>query len=163
MLNYIARKLSMVQVAANSDEVVTAFDIPAGGSLNQIHLRMSIVGNTGEVLSTSKAVMYGISGYMLPVPDPDASLSYETAWDQLVPKDQPYATDLDLDTAAADTSPEFEPGEIDTNAIFNMVGLGPREFFRRRRLLTFADLGPIVGAAAIDTWNPGETFRTTIN
>lgn len=162
MLKLVGRKMSQVICVAATDRVVGAYPLPQGGVLSQIDLGMKLVGPVGEALAITKAVMYGVDIYIVPVIDPDATLTYELAWDRFVPKDEVAGTNIDIDTTAADVSPVFEQGGIDINAVFNMTGLAPRRIFRRRKLVGFGDGVPTVGAAAADTWNPSDVFQTVI-
>lgn len=162
MLNIIGRKLSQITVPIGEDEVISAYPIPQNGRLNQVNLDIRLIGGVGVALGMEKVVLYGIDGYVVPVTDPDATLPYDTAWDRFVPKDDAVGVSLNLDTLVPDTSPVYEEGHVDINAMFDMVGLAPREIFRRRRMLSFADMGPTVGSQAVDTWTPGESFQTVV-
>lgn len=160
MTRIIRRTLAQRSVVPPADLTIAAAPIPAGGVLNSIFLEAHVIA--GAAISQLRMGMYGISGYVIPVPDQDAALDYETAWDQLVPKDEPHLTELDSDTGTPDTSPEFEPGGIDINNLFDMVGLSPRQIFRRRKYITTANSLLPVGGTLVDTYRPTDYFTTKI-
>lgn len=163
MLKFVGTKLSQRLVAAFTDEVVGAMPIPQGGSVTQIDLDFKLISPAGVALGMEKCVMYGIDVYVVPIPDPDSSITFESAWDRFVPKEDVITVGLNLDTTTEDASPVFvEGGSVDINALFDMTGLAPKRIFRRRRMLSFADIGSVVGAQAVDTWTPSESFHTTI-
>ena len=83
--------------------------------------------------------MYACEGYILPVMDPDDNSSFDTLWDQLVPKDTDTQV-INLDTEVTDTSPFYEPGEADWTALVD-VGVKPERVYHRSRLLTMANKG----------------------
>lgn len=160
MTRIIRRTLAQRIVAANTDKVIAVCPIPAGGVLNSIFLECHVIA--GGAINQLLMAMYGVSGYVIPVPDQDAALAYDTAWDQLVPKDEPHLAELDSDTGTADVDPEFEPGMIDINNLFDMVGLTPRQIFRRRKYLTTANSLLPVGGTLVDTYRPVDYFTTKI-
>lgn len=160
MTRVIRRTLSQRVVAGNTDKVIAACPIPAGGTLNSIWMEVHAISDAG--VSQLRMAMYGITGYVLPVPDPDSGLSYDEAWDQLVPKDEAHLANLDMDTATDDVTPEFEPGEIDLNNLFDMVGLTPRQIFRRRKYITTANSLLPVGGTLVDTYRPVDFFTTKV-
>ncbi len=163
-MRLISRKLSSAAVAANTDQVVGAVPIPPGGKLLKVNLEQAVISPVLAALPINKAVMYGCSGWVVPMVDPDAAQSYNNAWDTLVPKEQD-ATNLalDLDSGTTVTTPESEPGMMDANALFEANVMMPKKFFGRERLLTYAGTGPVVGAAAVDTWTPGEQYVTKMS
>jgi len=163
MLKFVGRKMSQVVVAANTDKVVGAHPLPQGGSIDQIDIIMKCTSPSGAALPMGKVVMYGVDVYVVPQPDPDSSITYDQAWNRFVPKDDAPGTILNLDTTVADATPVMVQGQLDINAMFNMTGLAPKRIFRRRRMLSFADLGPTVGSQAVDTWTPAEAWNSTIN
>lgn len=162
-MRIFGRRLTSIAIPGGTDEVVIGFPLPAGGVLNNVHMEWHIIGPEDVVLN--HAGMYGIGGYVVPVVDPDAALSYDTIWDNLIPKDTAQAAGaLDLDTAAADATPEFEPGEPRWSGIFDLTSLAPKEIFRRRKLLSIASaqFGHQVIVSASDTWVPTDYFNTKV-
>lgn len=162
-MNFIRKTLAQQITTIATDDVVAGTPIPAGGKLNQVHMQMDVIEPAGNALGINQAVMYGVAGYVVPTPDPDTSLTYQDAWDEIVPKAEAHGTDLDIDTGTADTDPEFEPGFYKPSQFYDMMGLAPRRFFQRRKLLTYAEMGPTVGSAAIDTWNAADHFTTRMH
>lgn len=156
-IRLFGRVMSQRIIPAGSDEVIAAYPLPSGGQLNNVHMNVHVVGAEG--FPYLQAVMYGLSGFVVPIMDPDVSINYQNVWDQLIPKDADQsAGSFDLDTIAVDTTPEFEMGEADWNGVFDLTAMAPKEIYRRRRLLSVVDgavaYEPV--AAAADTWTPGE-------
>lgn len=155
--------MSHVVVAATTDRVLVAYPLPKGCTLNRIHLRSSVVGP--EAMTIIQACMYGISGFVVPILDPDTPDSVDDIWDFLVPKDIGEGAGVfDLDTSVSDTTPEFNFGEPDMTGIFGVANNEPIEIFRRRKLLTVANsvTGLQVITAASDEYLPTDFFTTTI-
>lgn len=150
-------------IGIGSDQVIIGYPIPAGGTLKNVWFNIHLIGAEGVVFKT--AVSYGISGFVVPILDPDAAPSYTTVWDTLVPKDINDAAGLfDLDTAAADTKPEFEMGEADIQALFDLTPHKPVEVYRRRKFLTIANAmaNYEIKSAADDLWTPAEFINGQI-
>lgn len=163
-MRLIGRQMTELDVAVGSDRVVCSYPIPAGGRLNSTHLEMHMIGDEGQVLD--KAVMYGMTGFVVPVIDPETAINVDTLWDNVVPKDVAEGAGVfDLDTDATDTTPEFEPGEPDWSGVFKLNALDVQEIFRRRRLITLASqngAGHEIVAAGADLWTPLEFFKTMV-
>lgn len=116
------------QIDAGQDEVVCSMPIPPGGVLlgyrAEIHAITAIHQPVikSAVALFGKAVVVRTGGSMM-----DASLSLQTLWDQMVPKD----VDLDITAGGDDVDwddgaiagPFEEPGHINFN---DMVELGQR-------------------------------------
>lgn len=154
-MRVFGRRYGQVDVAIGTDRVLFGFPIPQNGSLNNVWFNVHLIGTEG--MSYRNVAMYGLSGFVMPVPDPDAEISYTDLWDLLVPKDEAFAEGgFDLDTVAADTAPEFELGEIDTHGIFDMSGNDPLEIYRRRKLMSVAStpIGYEKVAAGTDVFTP---------
>jgi len=97
-----------------------------------------IIGPEGEKFDSMS--IYGMSGFVIPVLDPDGGATFDAIWDAQVPKDVSLAAGgFDLDTGAADTTPEFEIGTPSPAAIMDLVAGAPVEIFRRRKYLTIAN------------------------
>jgi len=162
-MNIIGRRMSHVQVGALTDQVISEYPLPNECTLNQVNLKCSLVGD--EETPILSAAFYGISGFVVPILDPDQETAVDTIWDNLVPKDVAEgAAVFDLDTAAADATPEYNFGEPDWGAVFGMAGNRPLELFRRRKMVTFAEspVGWLRVAAAPDHYIPVDFFRTVI-
>lgn len=135
MLRAIARRTTQIQVPAGGDQILFGISLPSGSVIHDIRAKISLIANSDVVRSV--ASMAAIEGWILPVHDPDAGNSLENLWDRLVPKDTDDGV-LDIDTGAVDTSPFFEPGEVDLSAMFD-VGVKPERLYHRHRLYTMAD------------------------
>lgn len=127
-----ARDRGQIVASSGGDQVITGIALPQDTVLNDVKIKINIM-DTGT-LTTDQSSFFGVEAYVLPVLDPDAGPTYETVWDTLVPKDVDTQT-IDLDTGAADTSPFFEPGEVDWSQLLD-IGLRPRKVFSRYRMVT---------------------------
>lgn len=156
--------MSQKVVPSTLDEVVADYPLPAGCTLQNVALGMKMIG-PDDTLVTS-GVMYGVAGYVVPMLDPEGGVAVDTIWDQLVPKDVAEGAGVfDLDTGATDTTPEFNWGEVDWTQVFGVAGNSPVEIFRRRKLITFADVavGYFRVDSAPDLYVPLDRFQTMIN
>jgi len=139
--------MSAHDVASNTDKVVSGYPLPQDGVLNNVHLEVHMIGPEGETWQTMS--MYGMSGFVIPVLDPDGGDTFDQIWDAQIPKDVAMtAGGFDIDTDATDTEPEWEIGTPDVSAIMDLVAGNPTEIFRRRKFLTVANSG--VERAIID-------------
>lgn len=155
--------MSQILINAGTDRVIAEYPLPVGGKLNGVHLECHVLG-LEESLATHM-FMYGISGFVVPLPDPDAAINVDTLWDNLIPKDLDAGSGVfDIDTGALDATPEFEIGELDLTAIFDIQGLAPREIFRRRKRITLASnpSGFQQIASSADLLVPLDFFATQI-
>lgn len=134
-----ARRTAQQVITSNTDEVIGGISLPSDCTLNDIKIECSIVD--ASHLDARSGRFYAVEGYVLPVQDPDAGVGFDTLWDNLVPKDTDVQV-MDLDTGALDTTPFFEPGEVDWTALFD-VGLQPRRIYQRSKLLTLAGGGAV--------------------
>lgn len=162
MLRMFAKRWFQVSTAGGSDEALFGVALPSDSVLHGIKGNIAVWGTQPQVLG--KAALYGVAGFILPVLDPDAAASIDTLWDTLVPKDTDVQA-IDLDTAAADATPYFEPGEADWSDVLD-VGLRPTKIFEREKLLT-----PASGAISMNRdpatpfayeWIPGDQFQVNI-
>lgn len=104
--------------------------------------------------------MYGAKGVVVQIDDIDTALSFDTLWDQMVPKDQELTLGGQDLSGVTDATPEFEPGEPDVTAITDyQIFDDDMEWFKRRKLITFAShpLGFEVGTP--DSYIPRDTFK----
>lgn len=134
--------------------------IPSEGSLNNVWGDCHVVGN--DDIAHNKAVLYGVTGYVVHEPDPDNAQSYDALWDVMVPKDTDVASGaLDISSGSQDTAPEFEPGEPNIERMMDGSILDDDNmFFKRRKLITFASSpsGFDVGGTP-DSYIPTDRFR----
>lgn len=162
-MRVIGRRQSQITVTVGTDQIMTSYPLPAGGRLNGVHLRCHVLGPEGATFQ--QVVMYGMAGFVVPVPDPDGATLLNALWDQLIPKDIDEASGvLDLDTGSTDVTPEFEMGEPDWSGVFNLTSLNPQQIFKRRRLLSTVNgmVNYEVVDAGADLWVPGEYFATQL-
>lgn len=127
-----ARDRGQILASSGGDQIITGIALPQDTVLNDVKVKVNLI-NQGT-LTTDQAAFFGVEAYILPVLDPDAGVTFETLWDTLVPKDIDTQT-IDLDTGATDTTPFFEPGEVDWTQLLD-VGLRPRKVYSRYRMST---------------------------
>lgn len=164
-LQIISRQLVARAVAINEDEVIAYVPMPTGTKLNNVWLDVSIMGGVQSIWGSH---MYGVSGFVVNVDDPDTSQEYDDLWDKVIQKDLPWAydtADLVLDTGVDLNDPEFEPGAWDLEAVFGTEMLGNMEIFRRRELISYAKR-PIGFHTSADLasqfYTPVDHFKTHI-
>lgn len=162
-MRVFGRRYSAVDVATGTDRVLFGYPIPPGGQLNNIWADIHVLGP--ETVSFQSAVMYGVSAFGMMVPDAETAIAFDTLWDNFVPKDVAESSGaFDLDTDAADATAEFEMGEPDVNAIFDLASNAPMELYRRRKMLTIANgqAAYATVAASPDLWTPADAFKLRI-
>ncbi len=135
MLRMIARRTFQRKVLNATDLVLFGISLPAGSRIHDIRCKLNIV--CADEILWDKACFYAQEMYLLPVHDPDTSETYDALWDRLVEKDTDVAT-LDLDTHTADTSPFYEPGEVNWESLLP-VGQKPEKLWAKHRMLTIAE------------------------
>ena len=111
-------------VPAGTDKVAAWAEIPGGGKLVSVAGELHVVGSEGQPIDKFNA--FGFSGELVPLMDPDTSVSLDSLWDQMVTKPveptisaNTSAVDWDFDTA--DTAPDVEPGEVDMNDLTGLL------------------------------------------
>lgn len=162
-MRLFGRRFNQWDVEAGTDSVLFGYPIPAGGKLNNVHLEVHVIGPEG--VTYQGAVAYGLTGFVVPVPDPDEGATFDVLWDRLIPKDVPEAAAVfDLDSGAQDITAEWEIAEPDWSGVFNMTANAPLEIFRRRKFLTLAtsSIGYEKVDAAADKYTPTDFFKTKV-
>lgn len=148
-------------VDSNTDKVFAAIAIPRGGVFHGMNFDVHI-SNTEKL--AINVVMYAITGYAVPILDPDAAALYDAIWDAQVPKAVAGGNAaLDLDTGTASTIPEYEPGLVNWAGVFDMES-GPQLLYRKRKIMTIASAGK--GPAATGTmthWLPTDRVNMSVS
>lgn len=145
-------------VAANSDKVMIGVPLPAGSVLNNLWLDFHVIGGETPVQNMS---FLGITGYILPVLDPDNEATLSGMWDIQVPKSDDMlftagSDSLDSDSATtAVTTPDVDPGELSLN--FIDVGMIPKRILAAREWISFASSPTGFEGAAENIFRP--TYR----
>ena len=162
-MRVIGRRMSGVLVAAGSDKIIAGYPIPAGGVLNNVWLDVKLMTYAAGFLDS--ALLYGITGFVVPLLDPDTVQTYDDVWDSQIPKDAANAAGVfDLDTSAVDTQPEWEVGEPDWTGVFNLAAGAPVEIFKRRKLVSFADVhSKGFESGTPDTFYATDLFNTQVS
>ena len=147
-------------IAANGDQIVAAFPIPAGGFLNGINMDFHVIGGETPLLNMS---MFGVTGYILPILDPDNEINIDSIWDLQVPKSDDMlftaasdSLDTDLATSAV-TTPDVDPGELSENWID--VSRNPKKIVSRREWVSFASSPTGFEGGAENIFRPTARFR----
>lgn len=116
-----------------------------------------MVSDEADLPPVDEIGVAAMSGWVLPVTDPDTAVDVDTLWDQLVPKDADISAPFDLDIATADAAPFMEWGEVNQDRILDMSNLDDdNNWYRWRKMYSFANnpLGFIAGTP--------DTFYATI-
>jgi hypothetical protein len=147
-------------VLANNDQVVAFLPMPPGSRLNNVWLDVSVL--TDASMDIFSSCMYGLSGFVVDVDDPDTTWTYDTVWDRMITKDVAEGFDiLQLDTATASNDPEFEPGKIDLFQVFGDNLVGNMQIYQKREMLTFAKK-PITYDPSNDSFFPSDAFKVHV-
>lgn len=169
MLRMTARRHWGIQVNASTDTVYLGITLPSGSMVHSVRGHVSYVNGTlagdPNLYKMTQALYAASEGYVLPIQDPDAASSLDSLWDRFVPKDTDIES-MDLDTAAVDATPFFEPGEMAMARIFK-VGVQPQQVFAYQRQLTAMRdalwIGqPIVSPLDEPLWIAGASFELSI-
>lgn len=129
MQRLIAHRYEHTLVLDGTDRVLFGITLPSDSRLNNI--RATVQVTHGSISADVDHVgMYEIAGYILPLPDVDASPQFDVLWDTLVPKQQDDDL-IEMDSGAAVADPAFEPGEESLEELYN-VGFQPEEIYKRR-------------------------------
>lgn len=160
MISYTQRQGWKGHVATNTDRVFAATAIPRGGVFHGMSFDVHVWGLEQVMLF---ACIYGVSGYAVPILDPDAAVDFDNIWERQVPKNKAEAEGvLDLDTiSTADATPEYEVGMVNWAGVFDMDTT--KRLYRRRRVLTAASAGRGPGTTGFAThWLPQDRFRINV-
>lgn len=117
MRRLIRRTQFQRSITAGTDGVVSGMWIPANSRVRRSACKIEFEGAT--IIDSLQGLMGGASAYFLPVTDPDSTGTMDNMWDTGVPKDSGTNT-MDLDTAAVDTTPEYEPGMLKWENIYDI-------------------------------------------
>lgn len=153
-------------LGSGADEVIAVMPIPRGGKLTNVWGDVHLVSQTNP--DRDKAASYGCHGFIIPDYVDSESLSVDTLWDNMVPKDLDIdvtagARDVDVDPETPVGGPVEEPGEANLNRVFNVANDSVR-FYNRERILTVASRGlsePVV-SSEVDLWMPNDHFKVRI-
>lgn len=123
------------------DFVIGWCPLPAGSTLNAVW--MKVLAHTTTVNGQAVSSPVGMTGYILPVPDPDdPEVDPNTLWDKVVPKVQELdSTMLDLDTGSADVDGVIGFTEIDIESILDVTGI--RRIFEWKDVLALNSPGVV--------------------
>lgn len=160
MITVTGKRYTAFQAGVGTDQVIMGFPIPRGGILKSVKAEIHLVSSGSH--SVLDASLYGLSGYVIPLADPDNLQSLQDVWDIHVPKANTGTNllDLDLDEGGNVSGPEFEPGEQDLMELFDL-GARPRRIYRRRKMVSFASrpVGHEQKDSAEDFWVPTDLVK----
>jgi len=162
MLRLIGRRKGQRQVGPGADQVILGISLPSETVLHSIRMRGQILPNVGGLeLDSNILFTYAYEAWVLPIDDPDATADFDDVWDTLVPKDSDVQV-LDLDAETADTTPFYEPGETDWQALFKL-GIRPDRLTHFHKDIS---INNTMGLKFIDSqtpfapkWQPGDLLE----
>ena len=161
-MHLFPRRLGQVTVASGVDHVAIGVDLPDQSTLKRVWLECEL--KLQDDVSVETTFPYTVAGFVLPHPDPDDGVSFDTLWDTWVPKDEdPAIGGVDMDTLAADTNALAEYGEANWESI---LGLGKKvpEIWRRDHIMTYANtngMGFTTGTPP--TYLPAMTYKASLS
>ena len=117
-----------------ADQPLCGISLPSGSVFHGGKVQVHVGFAPTSFLTSEQATMYAVEAWVLPIQDPDLADTLLDIWNLLVPKDTDVQT-LDLDTASADVTPFFEPGEMDWSQLYQ-VGLRPERLYHRHKIVT---------------------------
>lgn len=141
-IRYVQPQLWKGAVLTDTDRVFASILVPPGGTFQGVDIELHCHGVETTI---NKALLVGIDAYAIPMEDLDGALNYDQLWDKLVTKTSEDVDTLDLDTASTDTDPDFEPGELDWNEVYQF-GEAPERLYKFRKLFTAANYIGSLGA-----------------
>lgn len=133
-------------------------DLPSGSRVNNIRAKVHV--NGAGVLGNTVALMYAVSGYVLPQLNPGVNEAFQTTWDTTVPMDDDTDT-IDLDSTDAEAGSSFEPGEMAMENVYN-IGIQPEKIYERQKMLSFANASMRQESASVLEWALADFFRINI-
>ncbi len=147
-------------IASAADGVIAGIAIPGQSTLRHVWIDFSLVGVA--VQDVLDATMYGVTAYIVPVLDPDSTPTLDAMWDNQIPKDDAVGSDvIDMDTGAADPTPEIEPGDPSLEEMFN-VSSRPERIFERTEMITFGKQSAGFIAGTPNTFIPRDAWKAEI-
>lgn len=161
MITMIERKSYTARnIAAGSDQVIASMPIPPGGVFMgfraDIHGIAAVHQNVLQASSVNvKGVLVTLGGSMM-----DVSLSVDTLFDQMVPKDSDLSLvagedEIDWDDGAI-SGPFEEPGQVNWNDMMEL-GVRPQAVYEGSRMVSMATSGRMPHVDTTDEYFP--TFR----
>jgi hypothetical protein len=128
--------------------------------LNNVWLDVSVMADSA--ISVHGTVLYGLSGFVVELEDPDSSHSYDFIWDHMIQKDMAEGYNiLSLDTGTSVNDPAFEVGQIDLFQLFGDNLQGNMQIYQRREMLTFPKR-PVAYDTSNDTFFPMDAFKVHV-
>ena len=156
----ISRQLTSRLVTSNSDRVIAYVPMPPGTKLNNVWLDVSVLPTVQ--MGINEACLYGLSGFVVDVDDPDTAEAYDLVWDKMIHKDIAEAYNiLSIDTNTADTGPEYEPGQLDLMQIFGDNLIGNMQIYQKREMLTYPKK-PLGYDPSNDTYFASDAFKVHV-
>lgn len=167
-MRIIRRTIAGRDVAVGSDEPVAWTPLAEGSTLVSVVGTLHVIGPEAIPINLFNA--YGVSAYVMPVIEPEATAVAKSVWDTMVPKAQELTTvaaseGIDYDWDTADAGPAIEPGELNPSALLGIGDDVTKEIMPPRlEFVTWANSrqgGWVAGSP--DVFNPSDlkTFRAT--
>lgn len=139
-------------VTIGSDKVAAWAPIPPGGKLLSVTGELHVVADEETPVAQFRG--YGISAELVPLTDPDGSITLDVLWDQNVSKTSAAvvaagSSEIDFDWDTSDSGPDVEPGEMDMNAVTGLLSPGKTMMDPHMEWMSFAK-GPGRGFLRVD-------------
>lgn len=120
----IAQAIGAQTIGGNVDRVMVGVPMPKGAKLLSVSGEVHMIGEEDQ--PTNQFMAWGMSGVVVPVPDPDTAIVFGALWDNVIVKSADPTTVaatslLDWDWDTADTSVQIEPGEMNINDVLGMT------------------------------------------
>jgi len=158
-MQFQMRRYGAVGVAAGADQVMFSWPLPKECIFNQFSGEVH-VKPLGD-MPIDEVAIYGCEGWIV---QSDSALDFQnqdTLWDTSVPKDD--SNDDALDTTFVSNSVSFiEAGHVNVAQLFDQELLGPKRFFQRQKMLSFANAPSGFKDATPDTYVPADTFQLNL-
>lgn len=156
----IKRQMNSREVHADSDDVIAYCPMPPGTSLNNVWLDVSVQATASPAIQS--AVLFGLSGFVVEVDNPETVVGYDHLWDSMIHKDLAEGYNiLSISTDTEDTNPEYEPGLIDLFQIFGTNLQGNMQIYQKREILTYPKR-PVGYDPSNDTYIAQDAFKVHV-
>lgn len=145
-------------IAAGSDEVIGHSPLPSECSLNQVWCETHMIGTAAQNLF--KVVLYGVDGRIIDDDDPGDVQVLDTEWDTHIIKDVDFASGaFTMDPGTSQSGPLFEPGEPNPEQALGLAFEEKNEFYKRRKMLSFAQATRGFVTGTPETYIPGDIWK----
>lgn len=155
-LRVFRKTLFSADLVANADQVIADAPIPSESSQNNVWGQVHLVSTEAAAAPLTRATIWGLEGWVIPLSDPDTTKTLDFIWDSMVGKDVDVASGIfDIDVGGAVTAAFMDIGEIDLEQLIGMSAMPLKnQWLFRRGLMSFANTGTGLLAGTPDTYVP---------